>query len=117
MLQRLPKEENSLALPDSEEAWHRAVILLASCTSKELLDFALPIDDLLFRLFHEDGVRVFAGHAPHAECRCSRERVKSVLQSLPPDDRSDLDKDGMVEVTCEFCNSVYRFTPEELAEG
>jgi molecular chaperone Hsp33 len=117
MLQRLPSEESAVAVEAADEAWRRACTLLASCTSRELLDGDLPIDDLLYRLFHEDGVRVFAGHAPRAQCRCSRARVESVLKSLPQDELAEMQIDGKLEVTCEFCNNTYRFTPAELAAG
>jgi molecular chaperone Hsp33 len=115
MLQRLPAGENPVAAEAADEAWLHAITLLASCTSKELLDPDLPIDDLLYRLFHEEGVRVFKGHAPRAQCRCSSKRVESVLKSLPQDELKELEVDGALEVTCEFCNSKYRFTLDELA--
>ncbi|HVM83012.1 MAG TPA: Hsp33 family molecular chaperone HslO [Candidatus Binatia bacterium] len=118
MLQRLPQEGpvgESSATEIADEAWRRAVTLLASCTSKELLDTGLPLDDLLYRLFHEDGVRVYKGQAPRAQCRCSRHRVESVLRSLPQDELKDLEVEGGLEVTCEFCNTHYRFTLAELA--
>jgi molecular chaperone Hsp33 len=114
MLQRLPVEETPVAAEAAAEAWRRAVTLLASCTAKELLDPGLPIDNLLYRLFHEDGVRVFNGHAPRAQCRCSPARVESVLRSLPREELKDLEVDGGLEVTCEFCNSKYRFTLADL---
>ena len=114
MLQRLPREDQSTAAEIDDEAWRRAVTLLASCTSKELLDESLTLDDLLYRLFHEDGVRVFKGQSPHAQCRCSKERVSSVLRSLPRDELKELETDGALEVTCEFCNSKYRFTLADL---
>jgi molecular chaperone Hsp33 len=116
MLQRLPREEQPNAAEIEDEAWRRAMTLLASCTAKELLDEGLPIDDLLYRLFHEDGVRVFKGQALRAQCRCSRERVGSVLRSLPRDELKELETDGALEVTCEFCNSKYRFTLADLEE-
>jgi molecular chaperone Hsp33 len=116
MLQRLPADENPVAIEAADEGWHHAMTLLASCTSKELLDPDLPIDDLLYRLFHEDGVRVFKGNTPRAQCRCSRRRVESVLKSLPQEELQDLEVDGALEVTCEFCNSKYRFTLAELAK-
>jgi molecular chaperone Hsp33 len=114
MLQRLPREDRSTAAEVDDEAWRRAMTLLASCTSKDLLDENLPIDDLLYRLFHEDGVRVFKGQSLQAQCRCSRNRVGSVLRSLPRDELKELETDGALEVTCEFCNSKYRFTLEQL---
>jgi molecular chaperone Hsp33 len=117
MLQRLPREELTSAAAIDDDAWVRAVTLLASCTSKELLDESLPIDDLLYRLFHEDGVRVFNGQKLRAECRCSPQRVSSVLRSLPRDELKELEIDGALEVTCEFCNSRYRFTLADLEES
>jgi molecular chaperone Hsp33 len=115
MLQRLPAGENPVAAEEADEAWLHAITLLASCTSKELLDPELPIDDLLYRLFHEDGVRVFKGHTPRAQCRCSQERVESVLRALPQDELKEMEVDGALEVTCEFCNSKYHFTLDQLA--
>jgi len=114
MLQRLPREDQSTAVEIDDDAWRRAITLLASCTSKELLDESLSIDDLLYRLFHEDGVRVFNGQTPRAQCRCSKERVSSVLRSLPRSELVELETDGALEVTCEFCNSKYRFTLADL---
>jgi molecular chaperone Hsp33 len=114
MLQRLPREDQSSVTEVDDEAWRRAMTLLASCTSKELLDEDLPIDDLLYRLFHEDGVRVFKGQTLRAQCRCSRDRVSSVLRSLPRSELAELETEGALEVTCEFCNSKYRFTLADL---
>jgi molecular chaperone Hsp33 len=114
MLQRLPAEETDEAIEDADDAWRRAMIMLASCTDEELVSTDLPINDLLYRLFHEDGVRVFTGHALHAQCRCSRERVESVLRRMPADDIDHMERDGKIEVVCEFCNSKYEFAPAEF---
>jgi molecular chaperone Hsp33 len=114
MLQRLPREDHASMAEIDDDAWRRAMLLLASCTTQELLDEGLPIDDLLYRLFHEDGVRVFNGQSLRAQCRCSRERVSSVLRSLPRDELKELESEGALEVTCEFCNSRYRFTLADL---
>jgi len=120
MIQRLPLAERADVLgtemqAEADDAWLRALALMASCTDAELLDDALPINDLLYRLFHEDGVRVFAGHAVSAQCRCSRARIERVFMSMTDEELIDLVEDGAITATCEFCNSVYRFTPEELA--
>jgi molecular chaperone Hsp33 len=116
MVQRMPPEGGvpELAADDADEDWRRALIFMASSTSTELLDPALAPNDLLFRLFHEDGVRVFAPGSLRAACRCSRERVERVLQSLPRSEIEDLKDDGAVVVTCEFCNDDYRFSEEDL---
>jgi molecular chaperone Hsp33 len=118
MLQRLPTEPGRHFVDDLEEdRWRRAMVLMSSSTAGELLDPGLAPNDLLFRLFHEDGVRVYDAHDLAARCRCSRERIERVLRSLPEEDRTDLAIDGVVRVTCEFCNAQHVFAPEEVAAG
>jgi molecular chaperone Hsp33 len=58
-------------------------------------------------------VRVFKPLPLQARCSCSREAVSAMLKSFAPADRADMVKDGKVVVTCEFCSSVYEFTPAE----
>jgi len=119
LVQKLPDGERSEFLGTREEledGWRRALILMGSATSQELTDPELAPEDLLFRLFHEDGVRVFRTHSVRAECRCSRERIDRVLRSLPFDERQDLgEDDGSVTVTCQFCNASYRFERDDVA--
>jgi len=119
LIQKLPDDERSEFLGTREEledAWRRALILMGSATSQELTDPELTPEDLLFRLFHEDGVRVFRTHGMRAECRCSRERIDRVLRSLPFEERQDLgEADGSVTVTCQFCNASYRFERDDVA--
>lgn len=95
-----------------EDAWRRAMILLGSCTEEELLDPALSTNALLFRLFHEDGVRIYDPLPVRKKCRCNIERVQDVITSLPEDDRTYLIKDGAIEVVCEFCSEIYRLDPK-----
>ncbi len=118
ILQRLPEETAGGAIetePD-EDAWRRAMVLQASCTDAELLDPALPVNDLLFRLFHEEGVRVFRRRPLVARCRCSRDRLKGTLGSLPRAEIEDLKIDGEVVVTCEYCGGRYHFDDAALAQ-
>ena len=110
MLQRLPQENvTEMAEDVADDAWRRAFILMASCTDKELLDLETPATDILYRLFHEDGVRVQKVQGVEAKCRCSRERVETVLNAMSPAELADLQVDGKLEVTCEFCNTRYDF--------
>jgi molecular chaperone Hsp33 len=113
MLQRLPPEAG--AADEVEDGWRRALALMASSTEAELLDPELAPNDLLYRLFHEDGVRVFTPAAVQAGCRCSRERVERVLRSFPAEEVRSLMVDGKVVATCEFCSSVYTFSEGEIA--
>jgi molecular chaperone Hsp33 len=119
MLQRLPTEGGEATAADAEaqeDGWRRAMILMSSSRSDELLDARLAPNDLLFRLFHEDGVRVWAPHPLAAKCRCSREKIERIIIALPQDDLADLAlPDGRLEVTCEFCSKRYEFPSEEVA--
>jgi molecular chaperone Hsp33 len=114
MIQRLPRESFTLESEDEDEAWRRAAIFMSSSTSAELVDPELGSERLLFRLFHEDGVRAHPPHLLKAQCRCSRQRVETMLRALQPDDLDDMKVDGRVTVTCEFCSTVYPFDADEL---
>jgi len=115
MLQRLPEDQVQQTLGSNvTDDWRRAMVLMGTCTDAELLDPGLGANDLLFRLFHEDGVRVYSPVDLGANCRCSRERVATVLRSLPRDEIADLKVNGRVEVTCEFCNTTYTFDDAQL---
>src|SRR6201996_303129 len=96
-----------------DDAWVEGQSLIATVEDVELIDPDLSGERLLYRLFHERGVRVFAPLVLRAQCSCSREAVSAMLQSFAPEDRAEMVKDGKVVVTCEFCSSVYQFTPAE----
>ena len=116
MLQRVPPEGGyKIIADDVEDGWRRAMVLMSSATPDELVDPELPPRRLLFRLFHEDGVRVFETHPLEARCRCSRERIGRILRSFPREDIDELRQDPVTTVTCEFCNTRYEFTADDLA--
>jgi len=119
MLQRLPSEGlDAFALEAQEDGWRRAMVLMSSSTSDELLDPALAHNDLLFRLFHEDGVRVFGSQPLRAFCRCSQERIETVLRAFAPDEREDMvEPDGKIRVTCEYCSRTYSVEPAALQQA
>ena len=96
-----------------DDAWVEGQSLIATVEDIELIDPDLSGERLLYRLFHERGVRVFAPLRLRAQCSCSREAVSAMLKSFAPDDRAAMVQDGKVVVTCEFCSSVYQFTPHE----
>jgi molecular chaperone Hsp33 len=113
MLQRLPPA--AAAADEAEDGWRRALAFMASSTDQELLDEQLAPNDLLYRLFHEDGVRVFRQSNLRAGCRCSRERVERVLRSMPDDELGGFKVDGLITVTCEFCSARYDFSDSQIA--
>ena len=96
-----------------DDAWVEGQSLIGTVEDLELIDPDLSGERLLYRLFHERGVRVFKEVALQARCSCSRDAVSSMLKSFGAKDRAEMVKDGKVVVTCEFCSSVYQFTPQE----
>lgn len=96
-----------------DDAWVEGQSLIGTVEDIELIDPDLSGERLLYRLFHERGVRVFPTQSVQAKCSCSRDAVSGMLSRFAPQDRADMVKDGKVVVTCEFCSSVYEFTPRE----
>ena len=89
--------------------------LFSTVEPHELVDPQVEAERLLFRLYHEDGVRVFDTQALQFGCRCSAERVVSVLSQYPEAEVHALaEADGAISATCEFCSTVYRFQPDEI---
>ena len=119
MIQRLPYQ-GGVALPRSvsedeyEDGWRTAVTLMSSVTDAELLDSSLPPDRLLYRLFHEPGVRAYPVQPLAFGCRCSRSRVERVLRALKPEELEDMKVDGQISVTCEFCKSEWLYDDAAL---
>jgi molecular chaperone Hsp33 len=103
-------------LPE-DDAWVEGRSLVATVEDVELLDPDVSAEQLLYRLFHQRGVRVFRRRDLHARCSCSREGVERMLRSFPQDDRDHMVENGKITVTCEFCNSTYVFAPVEVSEA
>jgi molecular chaperone Hsp33 len=118
MVQQMPEFDAGRIDVDTEQReddWRKAVILMASATEAEMLDFALPDATLLYRLFHEDKPRQFEQRPVQARCRCSRERIDNVLRSIKREELDDLrDSTGRVSVKCEFCSTEYTYDDSDL---
>jgi molecular chaperone Hsp33 len=109
-----PEGADLLSGHQEDDAWVEAKLLLGTVEDHELTDPAVSSEDLLYRLFHERGVRVFDAEPIVERCRCSREAVTDMLRNFGRDDRRDMvADDGSITVTCEFCNTRYAFSPEE----
>jgi len=108
-----PEGVESHALPE-DEAWVEGQALVSTVEDLELIDPALSSERLLYRLFHEPGVRVFQAGDVHAECSCSRDAVEAMLKSFSQDDRDHMVEDGRISVTCEFCSANYQFAPKDV---
>ncbi|TNE64339.1 MAG: Hsp33 family molecular chaperone [Alphaproteobacteria bacterium] len=102
---------------ETEEHWNRASALMLSVKPEEMLDPQLDLDQLLYRLFNEDGVRVFEAAHLAKGCRCDRARLLTVLSQFSDDDIEHMTVDGNIGVNCQFCNKTWDFTPEEARGG
>lgn len=117
LLQRVASEGGIRPTEQREDDWVRFGAFMQTVGADELLDPTLPPEELLYRLFNEDGVRVFEPQPIGFQCRCSRERVENILKSYSAEELSDLQTEaGQIEAKCEFCGTVYDFDPKALAE-
>jgi molecular chaperone Hsp33 len=96
------------------EAWAEARALTDTIGDDELVDRTLSPERLLFRLFHERGVRVFGAQDVTDHCTCSRPKIEALVKSFTPEERRDMVEDGHITVTCEYCSTSYRFAPAEF---
>ena len=93
---------------DTKESFQHIRALFETLGEEELTDFSLTADRLLYRLFHEDGVRLSALKNVFKLCRCSQERVEGLVQSFSEDEQRDmLEDDGTVHITCEYCSKTF----------
>lgn len=113
IVERMPEASAAVA-EENLDGWRYAKALLATVKREELLDPLLDAPALLYRLFHEGGVRVYDAHTLSVGCRCSRERISGLLLGMPLVDRADMIVDGVASVHCQFCNKAEIFTPTEL---
>jgi molecular chaperone Hsp33 len=120
LMQHLPEGEEGrerlhtrLDHPD----WPHVAILAGSVNAEELTDPALPLEDIVWRLFHEeDEVRTLDKLPMTRGCRCDPDYVRSVIARFPEDERDEMvGEDGMIRVDCEFCSSSFAFAPRELS--
>jgi molecular chaperone Hsp33 len=101
-----------------DDHWTEAKALAATTEDHELLDPTLSSERLLYRLFHERGVRVFEPGILRDACRCSTERIDAMLHSFSPAERADMvGDDGMIGVTCEFCSTKRIFDPADYEKA
>lgn len=107
------KHSDRVHTDESEDDWRRSMMLLQTVTSEELLDNRLDLTDLLYRVFHEEGVRVFDTINVTDGCRCSEERLRHVIENISEAERRDIAENGVITAICEFCNTHYEFPLEQ----
>jgi molecular chaperone Hsp33 len=111
-------EPHSLPEDDAveDDAWREGRSLVATVQDDELIDPTVSCERLLYRLFHQRGVRVFRSRSLAAVCSCSRAGVATMLGNFSQDDRDHMVENGVITVTCEFCSATYVFHPADVRE-
>ncbi len=122
MLQHLPQEDSPAERgvaramsPKDEDDWRRARLLMETARVDEMVDPALGPHDFLWRLYHEEGVRVFDPQPLMRLCTCSVEKVRAILSQFPAEELDGMrDPDGVIRAVCEFCRIEHAFGPQDL---
>jgi molecular chaperone Hsp33 len=102
LLQELPSQNSS------KTDWERIEILADTVTQQELLE--LDCENLLYKLFNEEKVRLFDAEPVEFQCACSRPRIERTLRAMGKEELEDiLQEHGTIQVGCEFCSEQYLF--------
>lgn len=115
LLQVLPyNSANPVAPEQLQEDWQRISALASTLTAEEML--TLDSETLLTRLFHEEDVTLFPAEPVEFRCTCSRERTAAALVQLGQEELdSIIAEQGVVDITCQFCNQQYIFDRVDVA--
>ena len=114
MLQMTP-ESAKQGIETRSDDWDRLSLLLKTVEDLELVDTTLAPETLLWRLFHEDEVRVHPPEPVIFRCDCNADRITQVLKAYAPQEREGLaDPDGVIRARCEFCGKTHEIGPESL---
>ena len=117
MIQHYARNTESEYVRDEDETydhWNTASVLLSSLKSEEMLDQNLSLQNLLVRLYHESGVRIFDHTIIKKGCRCSQEKIRTALASMDLEELTHIAEDGIINVTCDFCKTEHKFELNKL---
>jgi molecular chaperone Hsp33 len=119
LIQKLGKAgdnfKTEFANNDDTENWTRINALFHTLSETELCDTELSEETLLYRLFHEDGVRIFEKNKIHFECKCDMSRLEAIFKNSDLADLQALaDDNGIIEANCQFCENKYQFSLKDL---
>ncbi len=111
MIQRIAADETR---GNTLDDWNTAQALFDTVTDAELIDPDLTQERLLYRLFHEGGVRVVEQAGINANCACSKDRLKNTLKSFDRSAVEDMADNGEITANCQFCGTDYIFKLSEI---
>jgi len=119
LVQHLPEGEEGrerLHTRLDHPEWEHVRMLAETIKANELFNQELPLQDLLWRLFHEeDEIRVLTTIPLSKGCRCNFEHIRGVISRFPESDRREMvDEDGFISVDCEFCSRVFPISLSDL---
>ncbi len=133
LIQFLPSSEERSRMPDIsggdndpedrgdghpvDDSWQEARALLHTVQDDELLDPSVGTERLLYRLFHEHGVRVYESVQVIDKCSCSREKIHDLLAGFTAEEIVESTEEGEIRVNCEFCSQEYLFDPNEFLKS
>ncbi|TPJ29641.1 Hsp33 family molecular chaperone [Mesorhizobium sp. B2-7-2] len=131
LAQFLPQSPERMRVPDisggdgdprdvadqpADNSWQELLALLGTIEPTELIDPTVGAERLLYRLFHEHGVRVFRGVPVADQCSCSRDKIRGILEGFSAEEIKESTEEGGIHVACEFCSTQYDFDPDEFAK-
>lgn len=115
MVQRLPDENaTEMNQDEEEENWRNAQALASTITPEELTNPISKSAELLYKLYHEEGVWLYEPQELQDKCSCSLERVLTTLRTFGPTDLVDMADDGIISADCQFCSSKYEIRLEDI---
>jgi molecular chaperone Hsp33 len=128
IVQFLPEAPERMRLPDisggdgdvsdgdhsEDDAWAEVKALTSTIEPSELVDPQVSVERLLYRLFHQRGVRAFPSIKVFDECSCSEEKIRSVLSGFSAEEIRDSIENDEITVDCEFCSTTYRLAPADF---
>ena len=118
IIERIPTEggkESETTPEEQNELWSRTQMFMRTLSDTEMLDPDVTPQNLLYRLFNEDGVWVYKLQPLKAGCRCSRLRVTTALKSIAEEELVSMLENGKLVIYCEFCNKRRIFTQGDIA--
>jgi molecular chaperone Hsp33 len=121
IIQKMPNSSDrsqkhfSPTLEEDDEKWRNAVIIMSSITTQELLNPSIQTNDLLYRLYHENGVRIYDKKLIKFQCRCSSKKIIAALASFPAKELNNMKtSQGSIVATCEFCLTAYEYDDKAI---
>lgn len=112
MLQALPMQICQ-SQAQRDEDWQRVKHLAETLSNEEML--VLPFNEILYRLYHEENVRVFDEQPVGFRCSCSQEKMERALLNLGEQELLEIIKEqGAIDTQCHFCHRSYHFEQSEI---